>query len=44
MFFYVALGPARGIGVWPAANAFNLSTGLATAKTASDLIAELALG
>jgi hypothetical protein len=42
VFSYVALAPARGIGVFAAINAFDLNAGLAMAKTANDLIAELA--
>ena len=41
-FSYVAFAPARGIGVCAAINAFNLDAGLAMAKTANDLIMELA--
>ena len=42
IFSYVAFAPARGIGVCAAINAFNLDAGLAMAKTANDLIMELA--
>jgi D-alanyl-D-alanine-carboxypeptidase/D-alanyl-D-alanine-endopeptidase len=42
VFSYVALAPARGIGVCAAINAFDLNAGLAIGKTANDLIAELA--
>lgn len=42
VFSYVAFAPARGIGVCAAINAFDLNAGLAMAKTANDLIAELA--
>jgi len=42
IFSYVAFAPARGIGVCAAINAFDLNAGLAMAKTANDLIAELA--
>ena len=38
----VAFAPARGIGVCAAINAFDVAAGLAMAKTANDLIAELA--
>jgi serine-type D-Ala-D-Ala carboxypeptidase/endopeptidase len=42
VFSYVAFAPARSIGVCAAINAFDLAAGLAMAKTANDLIAELA--
>jgi D-alanyl-D-alanine-carboxypeptidase/D-alanyl-D-alanine-endopeptidase len=42
VFSYVAFAPARGIGICVAINAFDLAAGLAMAKTANDLIAELA--
>jgi serine-type D-Ala-D-Ala carboxypeptidase/endopeptidase len=42
VFSYVAFAPARGIGVCAAINAFDLNAGLAMAKTANDLVAELA--
>jgi serine-type D-Ala-D-Ala carboxypeptidase/endopeptidase len=42
VFSYVAFAPARGIGVCAAINAFDVAAGLAMAKTANDLIAELA--
>jgi D-alanyl-D-alanine-carboxypeptidase/D-alanyl-D-alanine-endopeptidase len=42
VFSYVAFAPARGIGVCAAINAFDIAAGLAMAKTANDLIAELA--
>jgi D-alanyl-D-alanine-carboxypeptidase/D-alanyl-D-alanine-endopeptidase len=42
VFSYVAFAPARGIGVCAAINAFDINAGLAMAKTANDLIAELA--
>ena len=42
VFSYVAFAPARGIGVCVAINAFDLAAGLAMAKTANDLIAQLA--
>jgi serine-type D-Ala-D-Ala carboxypeptidase/endopeptidase len=42
VFSYVAFAPAREIGVCAAVNAFDLAAGLAMAKTANDLIAELA--
>jgi D-alanyl-D-alanine-carboxypeptidase/D-alanyl-D-alanine-endopeptidase len=42
VFSYVAFAPARGIGVCAAINAFDFNAGLAMAKTANDLIAELA--
>jgi serine-type D-Ala-D-Ala carboxypeptidase/endopeptidase len=42
VFSYVAFAPARGIGVCAAINAFDVGAGLAIAKTANDLIAELA--
>ncbi|HEY1783245.1 MAG TPA: D-alanyl-D-alanine-carboxypeptidase/endopeptidase AmpH [Roseiarcus sp.] len=42
VFSYVAFAPARGIAVCVAINAFDLSAGLAMARTANDLIAELA--
>jgi D-alanyl-D-alanine-carboxypeptidase/D-alanyl-D-alanine-endopeptidase len=42
VFSYVAFAPARNIGVVVAINAFDFAAGLAMAKTANDLIAELA--
>src|SRR5271163_860617 len=42
VFSYVAFAPARGIGVCVAINAFDVAAGLAMAKTANDLIMELA--
>ena len=42
VFSYVAFAPARGIGVCAAINAFDLDAGLAIAKTANDLVAQLA--
>jgi D-alanyl-D-alanine-carboxypeptidase/D-alanyl-D-alanine-endopeptidase len=42
VFSYVAFAPARGIGVCAAINAFDFAAGLAMAKSANDLIAELA--
>ena len=42
IFSYVAFAPARNIGVMAAINAFDFNAGLAMAKTANDLIAELA--
>jgi D-alanyl-D-alanine-carboxypeptidase/D-alanyl-D-alanine-endopeptidase len=42
VFSYVAFAPARGIGVCVAINAFDLAAGLAMAKAANDLIAQLA--
>ncbi len=42
VFSYVAFAPARGIGVCAAINAFDVTAGLAMAKTANGLIAELA--
>jgi D-alanyl-D-alanine-carboxypeptidase/D-alanyl-D-alanine-endopeptidase len=42
VFSYVAFAPARGIGVCVAINAFNIAAGLAMAKAANDLIAQLA--
>ena len=42
VFSYVAFAPARGIGVCAAINAFDVAAGLAMAKTANDLIMELA--
>ena len=42
VFSYVAFAPAHGIGVCAAINAFDVAAGLAMAKTANDLIAELA--
>ena len=41
IFSYVAFAPARNIGVMAAINAFDLNAGMAMAKTANDLIAEL---
>ena len=42
VFSYVAFAPARGIGVCVAISAFDVAAGLAMAKTANDLIIELA--
>ncbi len=42
VFSYVAFAPARGIGLCAAINAFDVTAGLAMAKTANGLIAELA--
>jgi D-alanyl-D-alanine-carboxypeptidase/D-alanyl-D-alanine-endopeptidase len=42
VFSYVAFAPARGIGVCAAINAFDIAAGLAMAKAANDLIAQLA--
>jgi len=42
VFSYVAFAPAHGIGVCAAINAFDVGAGLAMAKTANDLIMELA--
>ena len=42
VFSYVAVAPARGIGVCAAINVFDFAAGLAMAKTVNDLIAELA--
>jgi D-alanyl-D-alanine-carboxypeptidase/D-alanyl-D-alanine-endopeptidase len=42
IFSYVAFVPARNIGVVAAINAFDVNAGLAMAKAANDLIAELA--
>jgi D-alanyl-D-alanine-carboxypeptidase/D-alanyl-D-alanine-endopeptidase len=42
VFSYVAFAPSRGIGVCAAINAFDVNAGLAMAKTANDLIMELA--
>ena len=42
IFSYVAFAPMRAIGVMIAINAFDFNAGLAIAKTANDLIAELA--
>jgi D-alanyl-D-alanine-carboxypeptidase/D-alanyl-D-alanine-endopeptidase len=42
VFSYVAFAPARGIGVCTAVNAFDVAAGLAVAKAANGLIAELA--
>lgn len=42
VFSYVAFAPAREICVCAAINAFDINAGLAMAKTANDLIAELA--
>jgi serine-type D-Ala-D-Ala carboxypeptidase/endopeptidase len=42
VFSYVAFAPARRIGVCAAINAFDIGGGVAMAKTANDLIAELA--
>ncbi|HZZ62643.1 MAG TPA: D-alanyl-D-alanine-carboxypeptidase/endopeptidase AmpH [Roseiarcus sp.] len=42
IFSYVAFAPMRDIGVIAAINAFDVNAGLAMAKAANDLIAELA--
>jgi CubicO group peptidase (beta-lactamase class C family) len=42
IFSYAAFVPARNIGVMAAINAFDVNAGLAMAKAANDLIAELA--
>ncbi len=42
IFSYVAFAPMRDIGVMVAINAFDFNAGIAMAKTANDLIAELA--
>jgi D-alanyl-D-alanine-carboxypeptidase/D-alanyl-D-alanine-endopeptidase len=42
VFSYVAFAPGRGIGVCVAINAFDIAAGLAMAKAANDLIAQLA--
>jgi serine-type D-Ala-D-Ala carboxypeptidase/endopeptidase len=42
IFSYVAFAPARNMGVIAAINAFEVNAGLAMAKAANDLIAELA--
>jgi D-alanyl-D-alanine-carboxypeptidase/D-alanyl-D-alanine-endopeptidase len=42
IFSYVAFAPARHIGVMVAINAFDFNAGLAMAKAANDLLAELA--
>jgi D-alanyl-D-alanine-carboxypeptidase/D-alanyl-D-alanine-endopeptidase len=42
IFCYAAFAPTHGIGVCAAINAFDFNAGLAMAKTANDLIAELA--
>jgi D-alanyl-D-alanine-carboxypeptidase/D-alanyl-D-alanine-endopeptidase len=42
VFSYVAFAPARGIGVCAAINAFDVAAALAMARTANDLIMELA--
>jgi D-alanyl-D-alanine-carboxypeptidase/D-alanyl-D-alanine-endopeptidase len=42
VFSYVAFAPARRIGVCAAINAFDVAAGLAMAKAANELIAELA--
>ncbi len=42
VFSYVAFAPARGIGVCAAVNAFDVAAGLAMAKTANELVMELA--
>jgi serine-type D-Ala-D-Ala carboxypeptidase/endopeptidase len=42
IFSYVAFAPMRDIGVVAAINAFDFNAGLAIARTANDLIAELA--
>src|SRR5271167_2711577 len=42
VFSYVAFAPARNIGVMVAINAFDFNAGMAMAKTANDLLAELA--
>jgi hypothetical protein len=41
-FFLTPPSRRRGIGVFAAINAFDINAGLAMAKTANDLIAELA--
>ena len=42
IFSYVAFAPARNIGVMVAINTFDFNAGMAMAKAANDLIAELA--
>ena len=42
IFAYVAFAPTRNIGVMVAINTFDFNAGMAMAKTANDLIAELA--
>ncbi len=42
IFSYVAFAPARNIGVMVAINAFDFNAGMAMAKAANELIAELA--
>ncbi len=42
MFSYVAFAPSRNLAVMAAVNAFDLNAGSAMAKTANDLIAEVA--
>jgi D-alanyl-D-alanine-carboxypeptidase/D-alanyl-D-alanine-endopeptidase len=42
VFSYVAFAPTRGIGVCAAINAFDVAAGVAMAKAANELIAELA--
>jgi D-alanyl-D-alanine-carboxypeptidase/D-alanyl-D-alanine-endopeptidase len=42
IFSYVAFAPARKIAVFAAINAFDVNGALAMAKTANNLIAELA--
>ncbi len=42
IFSYVAFAPMRNIGVMAAINAFDFNAGLAIAKAANDLLAELA--
>jgi len=42
IFSYVAFAPMRDIGVMAAINAFDVDAGLAMAKAANGLIAELA--
>lgn len=42
VFSYAAFAPAHGIGVCVAINAFDVAAGLTMAKTANDLIMELA--
>ena len=42
VFSYVACAPTRNVGVMVAVNAFNVSAGLAMAKAANALIAQLA--
>ena len=42
IFSYVAFAPTRNIGIMVAINSFDFSAAMAMAKTANDLIAELA--